>query len=164
MRKLFVILGLLVISAAAQSPSFYSLFPGVSVRTSFAHDYGEMFDAVTFEGQEYTAQEAAAILLPRFGWADSANRLRLGTAWANEVVLFGSELVEKQPEVDGKSNSSAEILPDGTFRYTVWTVSMRGRSPGSEFTRWQVEITPQAEVRTAALESEDRLRPLPPRP
>jgi hypothetical protein len=162
MRKLLAVLSLLIISAAAQSHQFYSVFPGVSVRTSFAYDYGEMFEAVTFEGQEYTAQEAAVVILPRFGWADTANRIRLGTLWANEVVLFGSELVDSQ-KLAATWLPLTEILPDGTFRYTVWTVSMRGRKPGSESTRWQVDINPEAQVRTTVLENVDDSTPLSPR-
>jgi hypothetical protein len=143
-----LILLFLTLAAGASPSSFHEVFPGVSVLTTFAHDHGDMLDSIAYQGTRFdSVSEATASILPRFGWDKPENRIRLGTVWADEVVLFGSDVVESGME------RRVELLPDGTFHYTTWAVSMRGRSPGSRSDRWQIAITPQAELRVTRLES-----------
>ena len=142
-----LILVFLVLQAAAIPVDFQSAFPGVGVLTGFAHDMGDTLEAVTFEQERYSnIGEATQQLLPRFGWDRPEQRARLGTVWVDRLVFFGSEVKSSG------AGRSVELLDDGTFRYTTWTVSMRGRTPGSQSTRWQVEITPDAQLRTRQLE------------
>ena len=135
--------------AWAQPRPLSLLLPGLSVLTSFAHDYGESIRSITYGGREYTYQEATKGVLTAAGWKERSDKLELGEAWAREIVFYGSAIVSEKlaPELAPK----AELLADGTFRFTAVTLSMRGREPGSTSTRYRVEISPQAELTLTSL-------------
>lgn len=147
---LLAIVLLLSTLAHAQSMELMRLCPGLSFLTTFAHDYGESIQHVTLEGVNYSPAEATRTVLCHYGWREGADKLELGKAWVEGFVFFGSE-VRGEPLV--------ELLPNGDFRYTGWAVSMRGREPGASSTRYQVDITPQAEMTVTTLEHQDRHRP-----
>lgn len=127
--------------------------PGISIITSFAHDHGDLLHEIRYQGKAYPPHEATQAILTQVGWAERTDKLQLGEAWARQIALFGNEIVEKQ-------HPKAEILPDGTFRFTALTIYMRGRSPGSQSALYQVDISPNAELKVTNLtpRSPDRFR------
>lgn len=143
-----LLLGLLVSApAVARAEEFAEMFPGVSLLTGFAHDHGDTLEAVLFEGDQYPdLDEATSVILPLFGWRDLSQRIALGKVWVERVVFFGSRVPEGSPAVP-------ELLPDGTFRYQVWVVSMQGRTPGSYSFLWRVDITPEASLKMQCLQA-----------
>ena len=167
LRILTRILLLLVLSlsASAQYGNLQALVPELALRTSLADDYGTLLEAVVFRGVEYKPSEASEKILPQLNWATRDDRLELGQAWIETIVLFDSEVIrpgdERFPELDGPK---AIILPDGTVRYTAWAVYMRGRLPGSARTLWQVDIGPDGGIGKTPLKAFDPTRPyFPPR-
>ncbi len=156
MRFIFgcLIFAVLLLPVEAQLPRLEQMVPGLSIRTSFASDHGDLLDAIIFRGVEYKPSEASSKILPMLNWGTREDRLELGQAWVEEIALFGSEVVrpgnERFPDLDGPQ---AIILPSGTVRYTAWAVSMRGRSPGSQVHQWQVDIDPEGRVTTTSLKS-----------
>lgn len=156
MRWIFCCLffALLLSPVEAQLPKLDQMVPGLSIRTSFANDQGDLLDAVIFRGVEYKPGEASSKILPLLNWETREDRLELGQAWVEEIALFGSKVVrpgnERFPDLDGPQ---AIILPNGTVRYTAWAVSMRGRSPGSQVHQWQVDIDPEGRVSSTTLKS-----------
>lgn len=137
-----------------------SLIPELSLRTSFAHNYGTILEAVVYQGVEYEPGEASAKILPLLGWETREDRLEVGQAWIESIVLFDSDVIRpgdaKNPDLDGPK---AIVLPDGTVRYTAWATSMRGRSPGSARTLWRVDISPDGRVTKMPLKTIDPSSP-----
>ena len=62
-----------------------------------------------------------------------------------EVVFFGSRVVES-----GLPKPKAELLADGTFRFTAVVMNLRGREPGGVSLQ-QAEISPGAELKVTHL-------------
>ena len=140
--------------AAARLRKLAALVPELSYMTEFAHDYGERIAYFTFRGERYQPDEASVKILPQLDWAARSDRLLLGEAWAEEVCLYGWEvLTPSHPGAREVPLPKAEILPDGTFRYTATARSMRGRTPGSPTTRWQIEIDLEGRNTQSALSS-----------
>lgn len=122
--------------AWAKVRSLDELLPGLMVLTSFAHDLGDAIHSVSYAGREYPVHEATKGVLTAAGWKAREDKLELGEAWVREIVLYGSQVGE------GK----AELLPDGTFRFTAVAISMQGREPGRHSTRWRVQISPEGDL------------------
>ncbi len=141
----------LAASALATAISFSAAFPEVSVLKAFAHDYGDRLEKVTYKGVDYTPAEATRPVLMAHGWADPANRVRLGRAWAEEIAFPGDRVLETAPLGFVTSvpftPPQAELLPDGTFRFTAWFQRLTGREPGGVL-RQGVEISTEAEMTT----------------
>ena len=151
------------ISSAAQplppgtQPSQLHQFdPEIMLKTSFAHDYGTLLDAVVYRGVEYSPSEAAEKILPLLNWKTREDRLELGQAWIESIALFNSEVIRpgntRHPGLDGPQ---AIILPDGTVRYTAWASWSAGRTPGATRTLWQIDINPEGRVTKTSLEDVD---------
>lgn len=121
------------------------LVPGLDIRTHFAHDYGEILDSVSYQGRKYTPGEATEKILPALGWKTRSDKLELGTAWAKVFGLHGCEVLQKGHYLHSKEQHEplAEVLSNGTFRFTAWVADMRGREPGSIYHR-RVEISPES--------------------
>lgn len=149
-RALLIAVACLCLAGAPASASpdqwvLLQLAPGLDIRTHFAHDYGEMLDSVSYQGQNYTPQEATEKILPALGWKTRSDKLKLGAAWAKVLGLHGCEVLHKghymhKPEYH---EPLAEVLSNGTFRLTAWVVDLRGREPGRIYHK-QVEITPES--------------------
>ncbi len=121
------------------------LIPGLSIRTTFAHDYGERLDSIGFQGQFFAPGEATHAILPRVDWLQRSDKLELGVAWAKVFGFHGCELLEKDdPRLGTALAPHAEFLDNGTFRYQAWAVVMTGREPGRRRILRRVEITPDA--------------------
>lgn len=137
------------------------LVPGLNVMTTFAHDYGDMLYKVSYEGEEYSPSEATAKVLPKLNWSSRSDKVELGTAWVKVFALHGSQVLEAGDRrlASEEEAPRAEILPDGTFRYTAWVVVMSGREPGTFVYKKQVEITPDAIMKVVDLQSPTRGRP-----
>lgn len=143
---------MLIASAAAFPRKLAALVPELSVMTSFAHDYGDRVESVHFRGTAYKPAEASEKILPLLDWTNRLDREALGAAWVEEICLQGWEIVT--PERPGSKEvpgPTSEILSDGTFRYTATAISMTGRSPGSEWARWQFDITPEGKITQTVL-------------
>ena len=159
MKPLSLLLALLLVSSAIAYPrKLAALVPELSVLTSFAHDYGDSVASVHFRGTAYEPAEASEKILPLLEWTKRSDREALGAAWVEEICLQGWEIVTpERPGSEGVAGPTSEILSDGTFRYTATAISMRGRSPGSDWARWQFDITPEGKITSTALaKSEDQ--------
>ena len=163
MKRTIVVLLLTTVLAVAEEvrtfeTTFTGMFTDVYVRTSFAHNYGDRIDCVVFKGRELTYGEATEVVLPEFGWNDPDKRLLLGRAWAEELAFPGYQILEEENAtvrlVGEFSPPRSEVLPDGTFRYTAWTMQMVGRTPGG-VVRQQAEIDPQAKMTTKMIGGEE---------
>lgn len=121
------------------------LVPGLDIRTSFAQDYGEMLESVSYQGQKYSPGEATEKILPALGWKTRSDKLELGTAWAKVFALHGCEVLEKGHYLYRKDyhEPRAEVRPNGTFCFTAWVADMTGREPGSIYHK-RVEISPES--------------------
>lgn len=158
MRWISWLLVLMLAGPATAIPrKLAALVPDLSYLTTFAHDYGDSIAVFYFRGQSYQPNEASIKILPQLDWAKRPDRLLLGQAWAEEICLFGWEVITPEHR-RGKNVPApqAEILPDGVFRYTATALSMRGRSPGSQWTRWQIDIDPEGQITQTALASSQR--------
>lgn len=158
MRWLSLLLVLMLAGPVAAIPrKLAALVPDLSYLTTFAHDYGDSIAVFHFRGQTYQPSEASLKILPQLDWAKRPDRLLLGKAWAEEICLYGWEvLTPEHPGAKDVPAPQAEILPDGTFRYTATARSMRGRNPGSQSTRWQVIIDLEGQITQTALATSQR--------
>lgn len=157
----------LVFSLLTLSPAFswrekatlQALIPDLEIHTSFAHDYGESLEKVTYKGQEFEPHEATSKILPLLNWRERADKLELGTAWARFFGLYGCDVLSEGHYLHREEFDEpvAELLPDGTFRFTAWVADMRGREPGRISYTW-VEISPDA-VMTVGPRDRDRDNP-----
>lgn len=160
MNRCLAVIALLTSLSWSEPRPLSLLIPGLNLRTSFAHDYGDMLDSIHYQGREYRPHEACKPVLTAAGWKGREDKLLLGEAWAREVVLHGSELVTEK-NLRGLPRdyaARAELLADGTFRYTATAISMRGRNPGSSSARYQIEISPEAELKVTRLSASDEGR------
>ena len=141
-----ILLSLILLSGIAWAqPRLAQQLPDVELQTSFAHDYGEILQAVRYHGKDYQPSQATQAILTSVAWSSRDDRRLLGEAWVREVVLFGSTVLERaQPE------PKSEILPDGTFRFTARVMNLRGRNPGGVSLQ-RIEISPTAELKVTHL-------------
>jgi len=147
LKSILVLLACLT-SLAASAPAsqeegaLYRLVPDLFISTSFAHDYGEMLESVTYQGRKFSPQEATKMILPSLGWNTRPDKLELGTAWAKVIGLHGFEVLQQGHYLQRREHREplAEVLPNGTFRLTVWVVDLSGREPGG-ISHKQVDIS-----------------------
>lgn len=134
-------------SLAHDEGQLYRLVPGLSILTSFAHDFGDSISKVTYQGVDYEPGEASVKILPLVNWPDRADKLQLGIAWARVFGLQGCEVLSEGHYMHRPEHPEpvAEFMPDGTFRYTAMVVNLRGRNPGGIFQR-VIEIAPSGEL------------------
>ena len=162
MKKAILAVLLTTVLVGAETRTFETTFTGlftdVHVRYSFAHNYGDMLDSVVFRGRELKYGEATEVVLPEFGWDDPEKRLMLGRAWAEELAFPGYRILEKENanvRVVGEFfPPRSELLPDGTFRYTAWTMLEVGREPGGVAVQ-QAEIDSEAKMTVKMLSGEE---------
>lgn len=133
------------VSASQDEGALLLLVPGLDIRTTFAHDYGEMLESVSYQGQQYSPKEATEKILPALGWKNRSDKLELGTAWAKVFGLPGCDVLQSGHYMYLKEHHEplAEVLSNGTFRFTAWVADMRGREPGGIHHR-RVEISPES--------------------
>jgi len=154
----FLTLVLLAVPVLAQRDEgrLMMMVPGLSIRTSFAHDYGDMLVGVVYQDKEYPPGEATQKILPTLNWNTRPDKLELGVAWSKVFALHGCDVLEKGHYLWRKDFQApvAEILADGTFRYSCWVANMTGRHPGQIYFR-RVEISPQAVMTVTPMSKAD---------
>lgn len=140
------------ILASLREGALLMLVPGLEIRTSFAHDYGEMLESISYQGQKYSPTEATEKILPALGWKTRSDKVELGTAWAEVIGLHGCEVLQKGHYLHRKEfhEPLAEVLTNGTFRLTAWVADLRGREPGRIYHK-QVEISPESVMTVTSL-------------
>lgn len=146
LSRLLICVALLSWNAWSQ-PRLAQQLPDVELHTSFADDYGEVLRKIRYHGKDYEPSQATQAILTSVGWSsrEGADRLLLGEAWVREVVLFGSEVLNRE-----QPQPKSEVLADGTFRFTARVMNLRGREPGGVSLQ-RIEISPTAEVKVTQL-------------
>lgn len=156
-----LLLALLAVPVLAHrdESSLMMMVPGLNLRTSFAHDYGDMLVGVVYQDKEYKPGEATEKILPTLDWNTRPDKLELGVAWSKVFALHGCEVLEKGHYLWRQDFEApvAEILADGTFRYSCWVAKMTGRNPGQIYFR-RVEISPQAVLTVTPMTQADPRR------
>lgn len=117
----------------------------VMVISHFAHNYGMMPEAVMFQGEKYSLQEAAAAILPSLGWENQEWRSELALAWVEKVEMIGiSPLDPKEIEVETKDDGSVDV--------TLWVKLPTGNHPAA-FSRHRYTFSPQGAVTMESIDS-----------
>lgn len=163
MRRILLVCGLVFtfflspVRAYHEIADLSRLVPGLVILTSFAYDYGDMLAKVTYQGKDYKPHEATEKILPLLDWRSRPDKLELGVAWVKVFALHRTEVIEKgDKNLPGDDQvPRAEILEDGTFRYTAWVRVMSGREPGLYVFKKQIDVSPDAVMTVTNLEIPD---------
>lgn len=101
-----------------------TVFPGMKISGSFAHDRGCIFAGMTIAGKGVTGGEAAtAVGLPKLGWkrASRVRRRQLAIAWTRRVLSRLDDFrIATGGDFPGFSEPRAISAEDGSVAVTLW--------------------------------------------